>query len=190
MCFSGTLGAMNIQRLLPVAAAVAALSCTAHAVDLMPRGAFVVGGLAEHETYTLSAGAIWPWSWRKEAMGGELTGLTEGYVSYWKARAAAGRQSFTQVGLVPLVRYRFSQGRSDWYLEGGIGISVMDRLYRTPQKQFSTSFNFVDTLGVGRSFGAQRQHEVGLRVVHMSNGSIKKPNPGENFLQLRYAAMF
>jgi lipid A 3-O-deacylase len=66
----------------------------------------------------------------------------------------------------------------------------MDRLYNTPTKQFSTRFNFVDNIGVGRSFGAQRQRELDLRVVHMSNGSIKHPNPGENFLQLRYAVMF
>jgi lipid A 3-O-deacylase len=181
---------MNLPRLLAVAAAVAAFSSTACALDLMPRGAFVIGGVAPHATHSLAAGVIWPWSWRREMLGGELTGLTEGYVSYWKARATVGRQSFTQVGLVPLVRYRFSQGRSDWFVEGGIGISVTDRLYRTPEKQFSTSFNFVDTLGAGRSFGAQRQHEVGLRIVHMSNASIKRPNPGENFVQLRYAAMF
>lgn len=181
---------MKTQRLLASAAAVAALSCNVHAMDLMPHGAFVVGGVAARGTDTLSAGVIWPWAWRKEAGGGELSALTEGYVSYWKARATVGRQSFTQLGLVPLLRYRPNQGRSDWFAEAGIGISTTDRLYNTPNKQFSTRFNFVDTIGVGRSFGAQRQHELGLRVVHMSNGGIKYPNPGENFLQLRYAVMF
>jgi hypothetical protein len=67
---------------------------------------------------------------------------------------------------------------------------MTDKPYRTPAKEFGTRFNFVDTAGVGRSFGAQRKHELGLRLVHMSNAGIKEPNPGENFLQLRYAASF
>jgi lipid A 3-O-deacylase len=182
---------MKTQRVAAMAAALAALSCNAHAMDLTPRGAFVIGGVTAHRTDSLSAGLVWPWTWRREAGGGELTGLTEAYVSYWKARAVPGLHStFTQVGVVPLVRYRFSQQRLDWFAEAGIGISLMDRLYRTPDKQFSTSFNFVDVAGVGRSFGAQRQHELGLRLVHISNAGIKKPNPGENFLQLRYAVLF
>jgi lipid A 3-O-deacylase len=181
---------MKIQRLLGLAAAAAALSSNIHAMDLTPHGAFAVAGVAPRGTDSIGVGAIWPWSWRKQAGGGELTAITEAYVSYWKARALAGRQSFTQVGVVPFLRYRPEQGRSAWFGEAGIGVSTMDRLYNTPTKQFSTRFNFVDNIGVGRSFGAQRQRELDLRVVHMSNGSIKHPNPGENFLQLRYAVMF
>jgi len=188
---SGTLQAMNSQRFAAtLAVALGALSCNACALDWTPRGAFVIAGVASHRTDSLSAGLVWPWSWRREALGGELTGLTEGYASYWRAHAASERRSFTQIGVVPLVRYRFSQGRSDWFAEAGIGVSLMDRLYRTNDRQFSTSFNFVDVAGAGRSFGAQRQHELGLRLVHISNAGIKHPNPGENFLQLRYAAMF
>jgi len=29
-----------------------------------------------------------------------------------------------------------------------------------------------------------------LRIQHSSNASLKKPNPGQNFLQLRYARHF
>jgi lipid A 3-O-deacylase len=43
---------------------------------------------------------------------------------------------------------------------------------------------------VGRSFGADRRHELSLRVSHFSNCGIETPNPGENFLQLRYATKF
>lgn len=181
---------MKTRRLLACAATATALSLNAYAMDLAPRGAFAAAGVAARGTDSLTVGAVWPWAWRRPAGGGELTAITEAYVSYWKARAAVGRQSFTQIGLVPLVRWRPDQGRSAWFGEAGIGVSTMDRLYNTPSKQFSTRFNFVDTIGVGRSFGAQRQHELGLRVVHMSNASIKRPNPGENFLQVRYAVMF
>ena len=180
---------MNIRPLLVLAWACA-LPLSTHAIELVPRGAFVEGGIADHDAYSATIGLIWPWSWRYQALGGELTAITEAYASHWSGRGVDDRVSFTQLGLLPLLRYRFAQGRSDWFLEAGIGISVMDRIYRTSDKQFSTRFNFVDVAGVGRSFGAQRRQELSLRIAHISNADIKKPNPGENFLQLRYAALF
>jgi len=45
-------------------------------------------------------------------------------------------------------------------------------------------------VGIGRRFGDRGRHEISMRVEHFSNGSIKKPNPGENFLQLRYTRYF
>jgi Lipid A 3-O-deacylase (PagL) len=38
-----------------------------------------------------------------------------------------------------------------------------------------------------RGFGADGEHELALRLQHFSNGGIRRPNPGETFLQLRYA---
>ena len=34
------------------------------------------------------------------------------------------------------------------------------------------------------------RHELALRLQHFSNAGIKHPNPGENFVQLRYAQGF
>lgn len=180
---------MNTQRFLVLAAA-GALSFGAHALSLSPGGAFVQGAVGDHATYSATAGVLWPWSWRRQTAGGEWTGITEAYVSYWNARGTTHRQSFTQVGLVPLVRYRFGHSRAGWFVEGGIGISATNKVYRTPEKEFSTAFNFVDVLGVGRSLDAQGRRELGLRVAHVSNAGIKEPNPGLNFLQLRYAMLF
>lgn len=180
---------MDIKRLL-IAAAAAALSLSAGAVDLRPVGAFSQGGLAENHGYSVTAGLLWPWAWRRDVGTIQVTGLNEAYVSHWNARGDTRRQAFTQLGVLPLLRLRFDSGRSAWFVEGGIGASVMDRSYRSQSRQFSTAFNFVDVAGVGRSFGADRRRELGLRISHISNGGIKKPNPGENFLQLRYAVMF
>lgn len=172
------------------------LATSVQAADPLPRGVFVEGGVAEHwagpdtATATATAGLIWPWSWRRDWGGGEATALTEVFLSHWSARGNGGRQAFTQVGVLPLLRYGFDHGRSPWFLEAGIGVSVMDPLYRTPLKQFSSSFNFDDVIGVGRSFGERRGQELGLRLSHVSNGGIRRPNPGENLLQLRYAVMF
>ena len=180
---------MDIKQFL-VPAAAATLSLGACALDLRPQGAFVQGGLAENHAYNVTAGVLWPWSWRRDFGRAQFSGLTEAYVSHWSARGETQRQSATQIGLVPLVRLRFDGGLSPWFFEGGIGISVMDRKYRSGDNQFSTAFNFVDVIGAGRNFGDGGRQELGLRISHVSNAGIKKPNPGETFLQLRYAVRF
>jgi lipid A 3-O-deacylase len=180
---------MNAMHLL-IPLSAAALSLGACAADLRPGGVFLEGGLARQQAYSVTAGVLWPWSWRRDFGSTVATGLTEAFVSNWSARGVTQRRGFTHIGLVPLVRLRPDGGRSPWFIEGGIGVSVMDRIYRTQNKAFSTVFNFVDTAGVGRSFGADGRRELSLRISHISNAGIKKPNPGENFLQLRYAVMF
>ena len=177
-------------RPVGVLACACALPLNTHAVDLVPRGAFVEGGIADNATNSATVGLVWPWSWRHEALGGELTATTEAYLSHWIARGSAKHASFTQMGLLPVLRYRFGQGSSNWFAQGGVGISVMDVMYRTADKQFSTHFNFASVAALGRSFGPERRQELSLRLFHVSNADLKKPNPGENFLQLRYAAMF
>lgn len=127
-------------------------------------------------------------------MGGALTGHWEVHLARWRvpegtAEPGAARL-WTQWALVPALRWRPDQGRSAWFVEGGIGLSVMDGHYATRHKAFSTRFNFTDHVGVGVSFGAQRQHELMLLARHVSNGGIRKPNPGENFVQLRYSRSF
>jgi lipid A 3-O-deacylase len=181
---------MNILRLL-VPASIGLLAAVAGAADLRPAGAFIEGGLAQHEAYSVTAGLLWPWSWRRSLGQAELSGITEAYVSQWSAKGATTeRHNYTQIGVVPVIRVRPDAGRSPWFLEGGIGLSAMDRLYRNQARQFSTSFNFADVVGIGHSFGADRRREVSLRISHFSNAGIKEPNPGETFLQLRYAMMF
>lgn len=170
---------------------VAASSAGAQTAGWLPQGIVVEAGVGQDGTRTGTVGLIWPWSWRRDFAGGEVTGMTEAFLSHWSARTGDGRRSFTQIGaVVPLLRYRFSQGRSPWFAEAGIGFSVMDPVYRTEHKEFSTHFNFVDVLGMGRSFGERGRHELGLRLTHLSNGGIKHPNPGENLVQLRYALSF
>lgn len=172
-------------------AGLASLALAGHTAELRPQWVFGEAGTARHGTYSATLGVAWPWDWRREFVGGELTGLTEAYVSHWSAPAVGGgRQSLTQLGLVPLLRLRFDQGRSDWFVEAGIGVTWLDKIYHTPDKRFSTAGNFHDTIGIGRSFGANRDRELSLRYVHFSNADIKKPNPGVDFLQLRYAVKF
>lgn len=176
-------------RFAPFAALVLA-AAGAHA-DWRPDGGFLELGSAAHGTGTVTAGVNWRGDWRKEGLGSELTGSVELFASHWAWDSrAGGRTSSTLVGVVPLARLRFDHGRSPWFAEGGIGLTVADRRYVTPQKIFSTSWNFHDVLAVGYSFGAQRNQELSLRFTHTSNAGIKQPNPGENIFQLRWATRF
>ena len=161
-------------------------------MDLAPKAVFVAeGGVTLHGTLSASAGVAWPWEWSRVWRGGEWSGTTELFVSHWSAKQSGGeRAALTQVGVTPLLRCRFDSGRSPLFAEAGIGLSWLDSLYRSDRKQFSTRFNFYDAVGVGMNFGARGEHEIGVRFSHVSNAGIKRPNPGENFLQLRYVRNF
>lgn len=180
---------MHRAKSLLLAAALSGVSLVAHA-QWRPAGVFAEGGIARHGAYSATFGAAWPWAWKRDTAAGELTAISEAWISQWSARQVTGRGSFTQLGFQPLLRLRFAGGTSPWFAEGGIGLTYTNEIYRSETKTFSTRFNFIDTVGVGRSFGEDRKHEVSLRVSHFSNAGIKHPNPGENFLQLRYAVRF
>jgi lipid A 3-O-deacylase len=180
---------MNFRRLLALALA-AACAGAVHAMDWQPKGAFIEAGRAPHGTDSATAGLVWPWGWRSSWHNAQVSGVTEASLGEWSAREVGERRAFTQLAVLPLVRLRFRGGASPWFVEGGIGVSVMSPVYRTATKEFSTSFNFVDAIGIGRSLDAQHRHELGLRLQHVSNADIKTPNPGENFVQLRYAVAF
>lgn len=118
---------------------------------------------------------------------GRLRLAVDSYASFWHAEPfPGGRDRFTQVGIVPMLRWRFDEGRSPWFVEGGIGVSYLLDGYRTRTKAFGSRWNFSDHLGVGVSFGPQRRHELGLYVKHVSNAGLESPNPGETFYLLRY----
>jgi lipid A 3-O-deacylase len=180
---------MEIGR-LALAGALALCACAGLAADQGAPSWALEGGGAQAGSYTVSVGLAWPWQWsrRRTVHGGEWTGATELFVSHWSARVQGEREASTQVGALPVIRYRFGGG-SDWFAAGGIGLTWMDAHYRNDDHQFSTRFNFVSVLGVGRSFGARREQALSLRVSHFSNGGIENPNPGENFLQLRYTRL-
>lgn len=100
---------------------------------------------------------------------------------------SAEKSDTTQVGITPVVRLFPSGGAHAWFVEAGIGGNLLMPLYRTRARQFSTVFNFGDHFGLGRVLGYDGNSEIALRIEHFSNASIQKPNPGQNFVQLRYA---
>jgi lipid A 3-O-deacylase len=160
-----------------------------------PYGVYLEGGGTLEATSKGGAAGIgftFPFGQRHELWGGALTSYGDIFVSQWRARRPIdeGTEKYTQVGAIANWRLRFDQGNSPWFMDAGIGATVLDHIYQTPGRAFSTRFQFTEVLGIGRSFGATGAHEIQLRLQHVSNGGIKEPNPGENFAKLRYQYHF
>jgi len=152
---------------------------------------YVQGNWAEHSTDAATIGVTLPWNtWRSSLLGGELRGHWDINLSRWSFNGAAGYDSINVLGITPTLRLRPDEGRSPWFWEAGVGATLADDRYRTTEKEFSTTFNFASHVGLGVNFGEQRRHELSVRVQHVSNARIKRPNPGENFVQLRYGFHF
>ncbi|MEJ7932488.1 acyloxyacyl hydrolase [Ramlibacter sp. AN1015] len=164
---------------------------SARAIDFTPDAVSVQAGAGRAGVDTVGVGVIWDWKFQQLRRKAELTAHTELMVSGWRADdVGGGNQRLVQVVLLPSLRMRLARGESPWFIEFGIGASYLGKDYITPDKAFSTRWNFYDMLGIGHSFGEKREHELGLRLVHVSNAGIRKPNPGEDFLHLRYVRRF
>jgi len=158
---------------------------------IVPSTLFLQAGTAGSETQTYSAGAAWDWGWHRQSALGRLSGYSEISFGRWITDVGSGGSAWeTQLGITPVVRLQAMHHDNwlhDWFAEIGVGANVILPIYRSKEKRFSTTFNFGDHFAIGRQFGAHQQHELALRIQHFSNGGIDQPNPGENFLQLRYS---
>ncbi|MBI5721003.1 MAG: acyloxyacyl hydrolase [Rubrivivax sp.] len=137
-----------------------------------------------------AAGVLWPWIDAPPLWPGRLTWQIEATVGAWRslASAQAGEPHFSlQLGLKPSARWAFGPG---WFLEAGIGLNVVTPRYRGGDRRFSTRLNFGDHIALGVRFGERGRHELQVRVEHFSNAGLRRPNPGEDFGQVRYAWRF
>ena len=197
--FVTTLGfqRMGALRTFPhtllAAGALAALGSSAWAQQFEARRSIYVeaGGRLDNNGSASTAVLGLSLPMQQRLWGGRIGMAWNFYFGGWDGDAREGqRKYYAQIGVVPMFRYHFDDGSSPWFMEGGIGASYMHKTYQVGGKRFSTRWNFSDHLGVGRVFGAQHEQELGLYVKHVSNAGLKKPNPGETFLELRYAHAF
>ena len=106
---------------------------------------------------------------------GQLSGYWNAGYTYWNGRKSADNHSLS---ISPVWRYSFNQGLVRPYIEAGIGVALFHKT-RIERRRLGSALQFEDRLG----FGVQRgMHELGVQVVHYSNGGLKKPNAGiENY---------
>jgi hypothetical protein len=153
---------------------------------------FVQSGVTDGNTRSYTVGATWKWNWSREYSFGTATGYTEVAVGRWATdnNTDGGQDWVTQVGITPVIRVHPHSQFADWFVEGGVGINLIRPFYRDDDKRFSTQFNFGDHIGIGREFGRDARQEISLRLQHFSNAGLKEPNPGENFMQIRYSSRY
>ena len=86
------------------------------------------------------------------------------------------------IGVTPVIRVERGVGQESFFwLEAAVGFHLVTRRI-SADRIFSTSFQFGDHIGAGLRFGPGGRYDLGLRLQHLSNGSIQSPNPGINFL--------
>lgn len=126
-----------------------------------------------------------------QSNGTHLSGYWDAAVAEWRGNAYRNvkgeRQYITIFGLTPVFRLQ-ADDLKGWYLEAGIGANLLTKLYDNNDDHLSTSFQFNDHLGAGCVFNGG--WDVGIKLEHFSNGGIKKPNSGVNFVLLKVARKF
>jgi lipid A 3-O-deacylase len=161
-----------------------------HAIT--PSTVFVQAGAGDQQARAYVGGASWDWSWRHSAGPGTLTGYFEAAFGRWTTRHAGEPDTVwpTQLSVTPVLRFQPSGAMNPWFAEIGVGGNYLVPVFRDGHKQFSSKFNFGDHAAIGRQFGARLEHALAVRVEHFSNAGIEHPNPGEDFVQLRYSYRF
>lgn len=188
------MGALRtFPRTLAAAAALVALGSSAWAQQFQAHRAIYVEAGSSVDNNGRASTAVLGLSlpMQQRLWDGRISMAWNFYLGGWDGDTREGqRKYYAQIGVVPMFRYHFDDGSSPWFVEGGIGASYLHKTYVVGDKRFGSRWNFSDHLGVGRVFGTQHEQELGLYVKHVSNAGFKEPNPGETFLELRYAHDF
>ena len=110
-----------------------------------------------------------------EASAGQVSGPASG----------TGQRHLAHVGLTPFLHWWFAPQTA---LEFGIGANLFSGT-TLGGKTISTAYQFGDSIGLLHRF-AGTPWTVGARFTHYSNADIKRPNPGQDYMQLRVAYTF
>jgi lipid A 3-O-deacylase len=98
----------------------------------------------------------------------------------WRVPDLAGTTQRFDLHATPVWRADFART----YVEGGIGLYVLSHTINNDVTHMSTSFEFGSHIGAGLRIGERRETRVGVALQHLSNGGIKEPNSGVNFILL------
>jgi hypothetical protein len=109
----------------------------------------------------------------------------EWQLARWNAQQADAKVSTIVDGsLTAVLTMRPLAGMlSNSYAEAGLGVHLISHQSINQDRDFGTSFQFGEFLGIGTHLGARDQYSIGMRIQHVSNGSIKQPNDGVTFAQ-------
>lgn len=169
-----------------IAVAGAAIVVPAHAVDSM---AFEVG--SGNRTQYVRGSLQWHFQRALYASDNlAIKGYWDLNLSHWRGTRynnERGRhQHLNEAGITPM--FRFHKPGSNFYGEAGIGAHVLSDLYNNNGDKLSTALEFGSKLGIGYIFSPRAS--VGLSIQHYSNGGIKHPNSGVDFVSMKVSYFF
>jgi lipid A 3-O-deacylase len=133
------------------------------------------------------------WNWEQQwfkSNGTHVSGYWDATLSEFRENRYQGTdatKSLTDIGITPVFRFE-TDDKKGLYAEAGIGAHYMSSIYDNNNRAFSTNFQFGDHIGVG--YVMNSGWDVGMKIQHFSNGGIKHPNPGANFVVLKTAHTF
>jgi lipid A 3-O-deacylase len=184
---------ISLQKMMKSLAPVCAL--------LVAQASWAADGLVDSASFEFGAGSSvkmvragvqsdWNVRWLA-SNGHHLSGYWDATLSQWRGdayRGVSGRhQNITGIGFTPVFRYQ-RDDKLGWYVEGGVGANLLSHVYNNGGDQLSTAFQFGDHIGVG--YVMPNQWELGIKYQHFSNGGIKSPNSGVEFLILKASYRF
>lgn len=108
----------------------------------------------------------------------------EGSLNHWDGEDT----NLNAIAFSPVFVWSWPAGSGRYvpYLEGGIGAALLSRT-NIGGREFSTTFQFEDRLGIG--IRGQRV-DFHYRFIHYSNGGLEKPNNGIDFHVVGMAIKF
>ncbi len=169
------------------ASIAAALYSAAHAADTL---SVELGGGNQTRIARISLQSKWDAQWWR-SNGTHIGGYWDFSLAQWRGdrfqNVVGQRQNITSVSITPVFRFQ-NNTLKGFYVEAGIGAHLLSELYNNNGHRLSTSFQFGDHLGIGYVFPSTL--DLGLRIQHFSNGSIKQPNDGVNLMVVRVAYQF
>lgn len=145
-----------------------------------------------NRTQFVRVGVQWDWAGKWwQSNGTHLGGYWDLGLSQWRGtryqNTAGTTQNLTDIGLTPVFRFQ-RDDKLGTYGELGIGAHYLSDLYDNNGRQLSTHFQFGDLIGIGYVFS--NKLDLGLRLQHFSNGGIKEPNNGVNFVVIKASYRF
>ena len=120
-----------------------------------------------------------------------MSGFWDASVGVWRANqyqdVPGQKQHLADIGFTPVFRFE-RDDKKGFFAEGGFGVHYLSKLYDNDGYRLSTHFEFGDHVGVGYAFN--NQWVLGMNIRHFSNGGIKKPNTGVNFIEVKLSQRF
>ncbi|MEO7577688.1 MAG: acyloxyacyl hydrolase [Massilia sp.] len=179
-----------LQRACVLFALLAGAQC-AHAADQLVDSASVEFGTGSKvQMVRVSAQSDWSARWFA-SNGTHLSGYWDANLAQWRGNAYQNKpgqhENITVIGFTPVFRFQ-ADNKKGWYGEGGIGLTLLSKLYDNDDNRLSTHFQFGDHIGAGYVF--DNKWELGAKIQHYSNGGYKKPNSGVNWLVVKAAYHF